>query len=170
MLFFPFFYCSPFFFFPLFLVIQFFSLYRVPSRSPLRPGPPCVRTLPLHCYWLLTDILTYSYVACSFDYLLDFWLMGASKNEPSHNFSLDLVMCCIGSVGLEGSPLPFHCLYWICCLFLWRKYICLLLLYYYYLGDLGDESEKNTKIAQIAQDPLNPQNPRATNDKEIYTV
>ena len=77
----------------------------------------CVRTLPLHCYWILTDVLTYSYVACSFGYLLVFWLMGASKNEPSHNFALDLVMCCIGPVGLEGSPLPFYCLYWICCLF-----------------------------------------------------
>ena len=40
----------------------------------------------------------------------------ASKNEPSHNFALDLVMCCIGSIGLEGSPLLFYCLYWIYCL------------------------------------------------------
>ena len=76
-----------------------------------------------HCYWSILLKFKRTRTLCLIILLLLMVvnLKGASKNEPSHTGFAIIFMCCLGSVGLEGSSLPFHCLLLCCCDFFWRK-------------------------------------------------
>ena len=68
----------------------------------------CLHIAYFNCYWLYNINVFVRYRLL----LLDLWLKGASKNEPSQNCTLYLILCCIGPVGLEGSSLPCYRLNW----------------------------------------------------------
>ena len=96
---------------------------RAPAISPflLNVSAHCLFTLLLTLCWYFQRIRTLFFIFDLFNVFVRCFLillMGASKNEPSRNFSLYLVMCCIGSVGLEGSSLPSDCSYWFAVLYM----------------------------------------------------